>query len=150
MHALLAAVPLLLTAMPLLLMDNTAPDSTALEFERWLQLEPVIAAAVECRQPLPVDLLDGIKAQAPGQWALTPARSFTVFGLPVQQVELFIAADGKEGATYSATLEKRSLEQAEQLLSLLAVSQPIGQLQAEQSNNQVKIRCTVPALAKME
>ena len=40
---------LLLAAMPVVLMDGTAPD-----LNRWLQIEPDIAAAVECRQRQPL------------------------------------------------------------------------------------------------
>ena len=44
---------LLLAAMPVMLMDGTAPD-----LNRWLQIEPDIAAAVECRHVLPLHVLD--------------------------------------------------------------------------------------------
>ena len=68
---------LLLAAMPVVLMDGTAPD-----LNHWLRIEPAIVAAVECRQALPLHVLDGIAPNAPGSWSLTPARSFTAFGLP--------------------------------------------------------------------
>ncbi len=69
---------LLLATMPMVLMGGTAPD-----LEHWLRIESAIAAAVECRHVLPMHVLDGIAPNAPGSWVLTPARSFTVFGLPV-------------------------------------------------------------------
>ena len=59
---------LLLAAMPVVLIDGTAPDP-----DHWLRIEPAIAAAVECRQALPIHVLDGIAPNAPGSWALTPA-----------------------------------------------------------------------------
>src|SRR5690606_39323892 len=58
---------LLLAAMPVVLMDGTTPD-----LNRWLQIEPAIIAAVECRQALPLRVLDGIAPNAPGSWSLTP------------------------------------------------------------------------------
>ena len=85
--------------------DGTAPD-----LNHWLRIEPAIVAAVECRQALPLHVLDGIAPNAPGSWSLTPARSFTVFGLPVTRIELFIDPDGELGASYTAVIEKRSLE----------------------------------------
>ena len=74
---------LLLAAMPVVLMDGTTPN-----LNRWLQIEPAIVAAVECRQALTMRVLEGIAPNAPGSWSLTPARSFTVFGLPVTRIEL--------------------------------------------------------------
>lgn len=91
---------LLLAAMPVVLMDSTAPD-----LNRWLQIEPDIAAAVECRQTLPVRVLDDIAPNAPGSWLLAPARSFTVFGLSVKRIELFIDPDGELGASYTSVIE---------------------------------------------
>ncbi len=90
---------LLLAAMPVVLMDGTAPD-----LNHWLRIEPAIVAAVECRQALPLHVLDGIAPNAPGSWSLTPARSFTVFGLPVTRIELFIDPDGELGASYTGSL----------------------------------------------
>lgn len=51
---------LLLAAMPVVLMDGTAPDP-----DHWLRIEPAIVAAVECRQALPLHVLDGIAPNAP-------------------------------------------------------------------------------------
>jgi len=94
---------LLLAAMPVVLIDGTAPDP-----DHWLRIEPAIAAAVECRQALPIHVLDGIAPNAPGSWALTPARSFTVFGLPVTRIELFIDPDGELGARTEACQPARA------------------------------------------
>lgn len=131
---------LLLAALPLVLMDGQAPD-----IDHWLRIEPAIAAAVECRQTLPLHMLDGIAPNAPGSWSLVPARSFTVFGLPVQRIELFIDPDGELGASYTAVIEKRSLQQARKQLNLISAREPIGQLSADQPSAEVQISCTVAA-----
>jgi hypothetical protein len=51
---------LLLAAMPVVLMDGTTPD-----IDHWLRIEPAIIAAVECRQALPLRVLDGIAPMLP-------------------------------------------------------------------------------------
>lgn len=131
---------LLLAAMPLVLMDGQAPD-----IDHWLRIEPAIAAAVECRQALPLHVLDGITPNAPGSWSLVPARSFTAFGLPVKRIELFIDPDGELGASYTAIIEKRSLEQVCKQLKLVRARERIGQLLADQPNDEVQVVCTVAA-----
>ena len=110
-----------------------------------MQIEPDIAAAVECRHVLPLHVLDGIAPNAPGSWSLTPARSFTVFGLPVTRIELFIDPDGELGASYTAVIEKRSLEQVRKQLKLASQRGRIGQLSADQPSAEVQVTCTVAA-----
>lgn len=128
---------LLLATMPMVLMGGTAPD-----LKHWLRIEPAIAAAVECRHVLPMHVLDGIAPNAPGSWVLTPARSFTVFGLPVKRIELFIDPDGDLGASYTAVIEKRSLEQVREQLKLASQRGRIGQLSADQPSAEVLMSCT--------
>ena len=131
---------LLLAALPLVLMDGQAPD-----IDHWLRIEPAIAAAVECRQTLPMHALDDIAPNAPGSWLLAPARSFTVFGLPVKRIELFIDPDGELGASYTAVIEKRSLEQVHKQLKFASQREHIGQLTADQPSTEVQVSCTVAA-----
>ena len=131
---------LLLAAMPVVLMDGQAPD-----LDQWSRIEPAITAAVECRQTLPMRVLDGIAPNAPGSWSLTPARSFTAFGLPVQRIELLIAPDGDLSASYTAVIEKRSLEQVRKQLTLAGQRGRIGQLSADQPGAEVQVTCTVAA-----
>ena len=128
---------LLLAAMPVVLMDGNTTD-----IDRWLRIEPAIVAAVECRQALPMRVLEGIAPNAPGSWALTPARSFTVFGLPVKRIKLFIDPDGELGASYTAVIEKRSLEQVREQLKLASQRGRIGQLSADQPSAEVLVSCT--------
>lgn len=131
---------LLLAAMPVVLMDGHAPD-----LDQWSRIEPAIAAAVECRQTLPMHALDDIAPNAPGSWLLAPARSFTVFGLPMKRIELFIDPDGELGASYTAVIERRSLQQVRKQLNLIRAREPIGQLSADQPNDEVQLVCTVAA-----
>lgn len=133
---------LLAAAMPVVLMDGQAPG-----LERWISFEPAVQAALECRQPLPLATLSGITSETPGSWTLTPARSFTVFGLPVMQVRLFIDPDGELGASYTAVIEKRSADQVRKQVRLLGRGKRIGQLSVGQAHDsqQVELTCTVVA-----
>lgn len=129
---------LLLAAMPVVLIDGNAPN-----LERWLTIEPAVQAALECRQTLPTTTLRGFPPSEPGSWTLIPARSFSVFGLPVAQVRLFIDPDGDLGASYTAVIEKRSLEQVHRQLELTGNRGRIGQLSADRPGQHVELSCTV-------
>ena len=129
---------LLHAAMPVVLIDGNAPN-----LERWLTIEPAVQAALECRQTLPTTTLRGIPPSEPGSWTLTPARSFAVFGLPVAQVRLFIDPDGELGASYTAVIEKRSLEQVRRQLEFAGNRGRIGQLSADRPGQHVELSCTV-------
>ena len=124
--------------MPVVLIDGNASN-----LERWLTIEPAVQAALECRQVLPAATLRGIPPSDPGSWTLTPARSFTVFGLPVAQVRLFIDPDGELGASYTAVIEKRSLEQVRRQLEFAGNRGRIGQLSVDQPGQHIELTCTV-------
>jgi len=129
---------LLLAAMPVVLIDGNASN-----LERWLTIEPAVQAALECRQTLPAKTLRGFPPSVPGSWTLIPARSFSVFGLPVAQVRLFIDPDGELGASYTAVIEKRSLEQVRRQLEFAGNRGRIGQLSADQPGQHIELTCTV-------
>lgn len=84
-----------------------APAAQAIEATQWQAVAPAIQAAVECRakpdttaaawKALPRDDSGGIEA-------IKPPVPFTVFGLPVQEVSIFIDPDGELGESYTATL----------------------------------------------
>ncbi len=84
-----------------------APAAQAIDATQWQALAPAIQAAVECRakpdttaaawKALPRDESGGIEA-------IKPPAPFTVFGLPVQEVSIFIDPDGELGESYTATL----------------------------------------------
>lgn len=84
-----------------------APAAQAINATQWQAVAPAIQAAVECRakpdttaaawKALPRDESGGIEA-------IKPPVPFTVFGLPVQEVSIFIDPDGELGESYTATL----------------------------------------------
>lgn len=85
----------------------TTPAAHALDAAQWQAVAPIIQAALECRskpdttsaawKALPRDEQGGIKP-------IKPAPPFAVFGLPVQEVAIFIDANGELGESYSATV----------------------------------------------
>lgn len=66
-----------------------------------------------------------------------------MFGLPVAQVRLFIDPDGELGASYTAVIEKRSLEQVRRQLEFAGNRGRIGQLSADQPGQHIELTCTV-------
>lgn len=88
-----------------------APAAQAIDATQWQAVAPAIQAAVECRakpdttaaawKALPRDESGGIEA-------IKPPMPFTVFGLPVQEVSIFIDPDGELGESYTATLGTNS------------------------------------------
>lgn len=92
---------------PLLVYAVVTPSSHALDAAQWQTLAPAIQAAVECRtkpdtaaaawKALPRDESGGIHP-------IKPPVPFAVFGLPVQEISLFIDPDGELGESYTATL----------------------------------------------
>ncbi|WP_448141522.1 hypothetical protein [Stenotrophomonas bentonitica] len=85
----------------------TAPAAQAIDATQWQAVAPAIQAAVECRakpdttaaawKALPRDESGGIEA-------IKPPAPFTVFGLPVQEVSIFIDPDGELGESYTVSL----------------------------------------------
>ncbi len=95
------------TLITLLVGALVAPAAQAIDATQWQAVAPAIQAAVECRakpdttaaawKALPRDESGGIEA-------IKPPAPFTVFGLPVQEVSIFIDPDGELGESYTATL----------------------------------------------
>jgi hypothetical protein len=89
--------------LPLPLMDTT-PEITP---GNWASAAPLLQAALECRQLLnPADpvMREMFPANENGQWSITPPKTFRVFGLSVEQVNVYIDPDGDMGASYSTTV----------------------------------------------
>lgn len=82
-----------------------APAAHALDAAQWRAVAPAIQAALECRakpdtastawKSLPRDASGAIES-------ITPPAPFTVFGLPVREVAIFIDPDGELGESYTA------------------------------------------------
>ncbi|MFG3449989.1 hypothetical protein ACGFZ3_15575 [Stenotrophomonas sp. NPDC047960] len=104
LHQLCATTKFLITVLVGALF---APAAQAINATQWQAVAPAIQAAVECRakpdttaaawKALPRDESGGIEA-------IKPPVPFTVFGLPVQEVSIFIDPDGELGESYTATL----------------------------------------------
>ena len=131
---------LLLVALPVVM-----TNAFALEPQQWSAIEPAVKAAVECRQPLAVDKLKDITPDAPGSWTLTPPSAFSAWGLPVTRVEVFIDPDGELGASYTAVIEKHSLQKVQQQVKAAGKKGLVGELAAGQAHGpqQVEVSCVV-------
>ncbi len=101
-------------------------------------------AARECRRLLDSAALRAFAPQPPSQWTLTPARSFTIFGLPVTQVRLTLDPADASHARFIAVIDKRSPAQVSKLVQSLQ-GEPIGRLSVVQTPDasQVKLSCTL-------
>ncbi len=130
--------------MPTALLDNDATANTA----HWKAAAPVMQSGLECRQrinPATPALRPLFPRNDVGQWELVPPKGFTVFGLPVQSITIFIDPDGELGASYTATVAapKNVAVKAAQLGKQRKTG--IGSLMAEQGARPslTNITCTV-------
>jgi len=114
---------LLLAAMPLALMDSTAPMP---EIDQWLRAEPLLRSALECSSGLDMtdERLKGFNQRTEDSWEITPARDFSIMGLPILMITLSVDAEGEHGSSYTAVIEKRSQQQVEHAVSLLQQQGP--------------------------
>ncbi|WP_231655233.1 hypothetical protein [Pseudomonas californiensis] len=131
---------LLLAALPVV-----AANGAAIDPQRWAAIEASVKSAVECRAVLPAAKLKDIAPGSPGSWTLTPPTTFTVFGLPVARVEVFIDPDGELGASYTAVFEKVSLQKLQQQLKKANQKGLVGDLAAGQAfgPQQVEASCVI-------
>lgn len=102
--ALIAAATLCMPAiaqMPVPLLDNNANGSA-----QWKAAAPLMQASLECRQRINPDApaLRTLLPKNTDQWELTPPNGFSVFGLPVQSITIYIDPTGEMGATYTAVV----------------------------------------------
>lgn len=84
-----------------------APAAHALDAAQWQSVAPTLQTALECRatpdtghaawKVLPRDASGAFES-------ITPPLPFTVFGLPVREVSIFIDTDGELGESYTAEL----------------------------------------------
>lgn len=131
---------LLLAALP-----AVAGDATAIDPQRWAAIESAVKSAVMCRKELPAAKLKDISPNSPGSWTLTPPIRFTVFGLPVARVEVYVDPDGELGASYTAVIENTSLQKVQQQLKKAGKGGLVGDLAAGQAHGpqQVEVLCTI-------
>lgn len=92
---------------PLLIGVLAAPAAHALDAAQWQAVAPAIQAALECRAK-PDTAAAAWKAlsrdESGGIQPVKPPVPFTVFGLPVREVSIFIDPDGELGESYTADL----------------------------------------------
>lgn len=147
-HNLFAVVALVsasaMAQMPPALLDNDATTNPA----HWKAAAPVMQSALECRKrinPASPALRPLLPRNDVGQWELVPPKGFTVFGLPVQSITIYIDPDGEMGASYTATVAapKNVAVSAAQLNKQRKTE--IGSLMAEQGARPslTNITCTV-------
>ncbi len=92
---------------PLLVATLAAPAAHALDAAQWQAVAPTIQAALECRtrpdtagaawKALPRDPSGDIEP-------IKPPVPFTVFGLPVREVSIYIDPNGELGESYTADI----------------------------------------------
>lgn len=136
---------LVLAAMPLPMMATTA---SLPNIDLWINAEPMLRSALECSSELDItdERLKRFPQYAEGSWEITPARDFSIMGLPISTITLFIDTAGKLGSSYTAVIEKRSLGQVEQAISLLQQKGPrAGRMSAIELGlrGPVVLNCTV-------
>lgn len=101
--ALIAAAMLCTPAiaqMPVPLLDNANGAA------QWKAAAPLMQAGLECRQRINPDApaLRALLPKDKEQWELIPPNGFSVFGLPVQSITIYIDPTGEMGATYTAVV----------------------------------------------
>lgn len=124
-----------------------APAAHALDAAQWRAVAPALQAALECRaapdtttaawKALPREASGGI---AP----LAPPAPFTVFGLPVREVLVFIDPDGELGASYTTgfTASREAVRKAARLDDDGGRETSMGAL-ALSADDEVRLSCTV-------
>jgi len=133
-----------LAQMPVPLRD-TAP---AVNLVQWQAAAPKIQAALECRQTLnPADpaLRPLLPKNDNSQWELVPPQGFSLFGLPVQSITLYIDPDGEMGASYTASVAATKAIAAKAANLAKQRKTKIGSLMAQQGERPslTNITCTV-------
>ena len=137
--------PHVLAQMPVPLLDN---ETSTPPSPQWKAAAPILQAALECRQRLDPNsriLRPLLPPNDTSQWELTPPRGFTVFGLPVQAITLYIDPDGEMGASYAASVPVSKVA-AKNATKLTAKRSPkVGSLMVQQSSQGplTDIVCTV-------
>lgn len=136
---------LLLAAMPLVLMDSTAPSP---RIDQWLAAEPLLRSALECSSGLDMspEKLRGFPQSAKGTWEM-PAHDFYIMGLPISMIKLSVCATDEQRSSYTAMIEKRSQQQVEQAVSLLQQQGPrAGRISTAESgpHGSIALTCTIP------
>ncbi|MGB9671452.1 MAG: hypothetical protein ACPLXR_09945 [Halothiobacillaceae bacterium] len=140
--AALASTPVM-AQMPVPLIDDAVDNS-----EQWKIAAPMVQAGLECRQQINRNnpaLRSLLPSNDTWQWNLVPPKGFTVFGLPVQSITIYIDPAGEMGASYTASVAapKAAVIKAAKLNGQRKTK--IGSLMAKQGSQPslTDITCTV-------
>ena len=134
---------LLLAAMPLVLMDSTAPSP---RIDQWLAAEPLLLSALECSSGLDMsdEKLRGFPQYAKDTWEIKPAHDFSIMGLPISMIKLSVGATDEQRSSYTAVIENQ--QQVEQAVSLLQQQGPrAGRISTAESGpcGSIALTCTI-------
>lgn len=129
--------------MPLPLMDN---DPTNSQFQA--DVADGFLAALECRKSLDLSS-PKIRALLPqnesSQWEIIPPKSFRVFGLPVESIEIYIDPTGEMGSSYSSLIAA-PVDLVSNVIKLNIPKKAIGPLMASEGSRPslTQLTCTEP------
>jgi hypothetical protein len=137
--------PFLLAAMPLVLMDSTAPSP---KIDQWIAAEPLLRSALECSSRLDMndEKLRGFPQYSKGTWEIRPAYDFSIMGLPISMIKLSVGATSEQHSHYTAMIENRSQQQVDQAVSLLRQQGPrAGRISTVESHpsGSIALTCTI-------
>lgn len=96
--------------MPVPLLD--APATQDIDLATWKAAAPALQAALECKTqitPKIAALRPLLPKNSMDQWELIPPQAFTVFGLPVSKVIIYMDHAGEMGHTYTAVFVDKSV-----------------------------------------
>lgn len=94
--------------MPVPLLDSVP----AIDLAVWRAAAPALQAALECRTkitPSLAALRPLLKKNDRDQWEMFPPEAFSVFGLPVDAVVIYIDRDEEMGHSYTSIIMRKSL-----------------------------------------
>jgi hypothetical protein len=112
---LLSALATIATAagaqMPVPLLDN-APPEKVIDLAVWRAAAPALQAALECRTkitPKIAALRPLLVTNERDQWEMIPPEPFSVLGLPVDAVVIYMDRDEQMGHSYTSIIMSKSL-----------------------------------------
>jgi hypothetical protein len=137
--------------MPVPLLDN-APATKSIDIATWKAAASTLQAVLECRTkitPKLATLRPLIPKNETDQWELTPPEAFTVFGLPVSSVVIYMDSEGQMGHTYTSVITGKSLAVATAAAKInpkkTGRTTKVGDLTVHQPRgpDTVEVHCTV-------
>jgi hypothetical protein len=112
---LLAALATIATTvgaqMPVPLLDN-APPEKVIDLAVWRAAAPALQAALECKTkitPKIAALRPLLVTNERDQWEMIPPEPFSVLGLPVDAVVIYMDRDEQMGHSYTSIIMSKSL-----------------------------------------